>query len=95
MAAKKLVQSIRIYSIGRNSFETPPDAINDETKISSRLSTSSLPDPDLIIRTGGEKRLSNFLLWNAAYSELYFSDVWPDFDEVALNEAIVCYCVVW
>ena len=85
LAAKKLVQSIV-------SGETPPDAIDDEIQISSRLSTSSLPDPDLIILTGGEKRLSNFLLWNAAYSELYFSDVlWPDFDEVALNEALLWY----
>ncbi|KAL7488723.1 hypothetical protein ACHAW6_014343 [Cyclotella cf. meneghiniana] len=85
LAAKKLVQSIV-------SGETPPDAIDDEIQISSRLSTSSLPDPDLIIRTGGEKRLSNFLLWNAAYSELYFSDIlWPDFDEVALNEALLWY----
>ncbi|KAL3781697.1 hypothetical protein HJC23_009915 [Cyclotella cryptica] len=85
LAAKKLAQSIV-------SGEIPPAAINDEIEISSRLSTSSLPDPDLIIRTGGEKRLSNFLLWNAAYSELYFSDVlWPDFDEVALKDALVWY----
>ncbi len=47
------------------------------------------PDPDLIIRTGGEQRISNFLLWQAAYSELYFSDrLWPEFDEDALDQAI-------
>ena len=47
------------------------------------------PDPDLIIRTGSEQRISNFLLWQAAYSELYFSDcLWPDFDEKALDAAL-------
>jgi len=51
-----------------------------------------LRDPDLIIRTSGELRLSNFLPWQAAYSELYFTDVlWPDFDEEALKEAIIEY----
>jgi undecaprenyl diphosphate synthase len=53
------------------------------------MSLSHVADPDLVIRTGGEKRLSNFLLWQAAYSELYFSDkLWPDFDATALDEAI-------
>ena len=50
------------------------------------------PDPDLLIRTGGEQRISNFLIWQAAYSELYFSDkLWPDFDEAALDAAIADY----
>ena len=49
-----------------------------------------MPALDLLIRTGGEKRLSNFLLWQAAYAELYFTDIlWPDFDGTALKEAIV------
>lgn len=53
------------------------------------MSLSHVPDPDLVIRTGGEQRLSNFLLWQAAYSELYFSDkLWPDFNAAALDEAI-------
>jgi undecaprenyl diphosphate synthase len=53
------------------------------------MSLAHVPDPDLVIRTGGEQRLSNFLLWQAAYSELYFSDkLWPDFDAAALDEAI-------
>jgi undecaprenyl diphosphate synthase len=57
-----------------------------------RLYTAGCPDPDLLIRTGGEKRLSNFLLWQSAYAELYFSDVlWPDFDEAALLEALRDY----
>jgi undecaprenyl diphosphate synthase len=56
------------------------------------MALSHVPDPDLVIRTGGERRISNFLLWQAAYSEFYFSDhLWPDFDEAALDEAIADY----
>lgn len=61
----------------------------DEDAISRRLDTVGMPDPDLIIRTSGEQRLSNFLLWQAAYAELVFSQVmWPDFDQEALKSAI-------
>jgi undecaprenyl diphosphate synthase len=61
-----------------------------ESSLAGALSLAPLPDPDLIIRTGGEKRLSNFLLWQAAYSELHFSDLlWPDFDENALDVALL------
>ncbi len=57
--------------------------------LNAEMSLAHVPDPDLVIRTGGEQRLSNFLLWQAAYSELYFSDkLWPDFDAAALDEAI-------
>jgi undecaprenyl diphosphate synthase len=57
--------------------------------LNNAMSLSHVADPDLVIRTGGEQRLSNFLLWQAAYSELYFSDkLWPDFDASALYEAI-------
>lgn len=64
----------------------------DEATISANLDTADLPDPDLIIRTSGEQRLSNFLLWQAAYSEFYFPDLhWPDFDEHALDEAFAAY----
>jgi len=60
-----------------------------EEYFASLLGTSGVPDPDLIIRTSGESRLSNFLLWNAAYSELYFTKtLWPDFDRAALSEAL-------
>lgn len=60
-----------------------------EEDISRALYTSDCGDPDLIIRTGGDMRISNFLLWQAAYAELYFTDVlWPDFDEQELNKAI-------
>ena len=60
--------------------------------ISNYLSTKSIPDPDLIIRTSGEQRISNFLLWELAYSEFYFTDVyWPDFNEEELRKAIYVY----
>eukprot|EP00814_Leptocylindrus_danicus_P017730 CAMPEP_0116015316 /NCGR_PEP_ID=MMETSP0321-20121206/6773_1 /TAXON_ID=163516 /ORGANISM="Leptocylindrus danicus var. danicus, Strain B650" /LENGTH=175 /DNA_ID=CAMNT_0003485081 /DNA_START=536 /DNA_END=1063 /DNA_ORIENTATION=+ len=60
--------------------------------IENHLSTAEIPDPDLIIRTGGERRLSNFLLWESAYSELYFSNaLWPDFDDACLQEALTDY----
>lgn len=63
-----------------------------EEAVSGALALAHVPDPDLIIRTGGELRLSNFLLWQAAYAELYFSDkLWPDFDEAALDEAIAAF----
>ena len=62
--------------------------INEET-LSGYLSTSGMPDPDLFIRTGGEKRISNFLLWQLAYTELYFTDVyWPDFDDSEFEQAL-------
>ncbi len=64
------------------------DDIN-ETLLRSYLQLSDLPDPDLFIRTGGEQRISNYLLWNLAYTELFFTDVsWPDFDEQAFADAI-------
>ena len=60
-----------------------------EQSLHGAMAMAHVPDPDLLIRTGGEKRISNFLLWQAAYSELYFSDkLWPEFDEAALDEAI-------
>lgn len=64
----------------------------DDTLISKHMQTAFMPDPDLLIRTGGEVRISNYLLWQIAYSELYFCDTyWPDFDEAALQKAIACY----
>lgn len=65
-----------------------PEDITEET-ISQNLATNFMPDPELLIRTGGECRISNYLLWQIAYSELYFTDVyWPDFDETELHKAI-------
>ena len=64
----------------------------DEDMISSRLDTHMVPDPELLIRTGGEQRLSNYLLWQLAYAEFYFTDVtWPDFDKAELKKAIDYY----
>ena len=66
-------------------------AVNEDL-ISQQLTTNFMPDPDLLIRTGGELRISNYLLWQIAYSELYFCDTyWPDFDEEALHKAIESY----
>lgn len=65
----------------------------DEELVSSSLMTASIPDPDLVIRTSGECRLSNFLLWQASYAEFYFPEImWPDFDEEAFEEALEVYC---
>jgi undecaprenyl diphosphate synthase len=71
--------------------ETSAAAI-DEDDIATHLYAPFMKDPDLVIRTSGERRLSNFLLWQSAYSELYFSDkLWPDFDEAEFSRALVDY----
>ena len=73
------------------------EGVLDEASVSEEvlegfLDTAGLPDPDLLIRTGGELRISNFLLWQSAYSELYFTDLlWPDFDEQAFTKAVEAY----
>lgn len=73
------------------AHELLPSDITEET-VSNYLSTSFMPDPELLIRTGGEIRLSNYLLWQSAYSELYFCDTyWPDFNEAELRKAIQEY----
>ena len=64
----------------------------DEAQIAQRLALAGIPDPDLLIRTGGERRISNFLLWNLAYTELYFSDeLWPEFSPAHLDAAFEYY----
>ena len=73
------------------AYRLPPDAI-DEQQISEQLSTRGMPDPDLIIRTSGEWRLSNFLIWQAAYSEYWTTPMfWPDFGPEQLRQAIQDY----
>ncbi|MDR1880423.1 MAG: isoprenyl transferase [Tannerellaceae bacterium] len=63
-----------------------------EAMVSDHLATKGIPDPDLLIRTGGEKRISNFLLWQMSYTEFYFTDIlWPDFREKELYEAVLYY----
>ena len=71
--------------------EVSVDELDDE-KFAAELALGGLPDPDLLIRTGGEQRISNFLLWNLAYAELYFCDaLWPDFDEQQFDGALAYY----
>ncbi|MBQ3899919.1 MAG: isoprenyl transferase [Lachnospiraceae bacterium] len=73
------------------SGEIKPEDITEET-IAGELDTAGIPDPDLLIRTCGEQRISNFLLWQLAYTEFYFTDVaWPDFNEAELEKAIDAY----
>jgi undecaprenyl diphosphate synthase len=86
-----IVQAARTL-VGRAvKGELEPDDV-DEALFASVLDTKQLPDPDLLIRTSGELRISNFFLWQLAYSELYFTDVfWPDFDGIAFKKALDCY----
>ena len=71
--------------------ERQPQDLNEEL-FSSYLDSAGIPDPELIIRPSGEIRTSNFLLWQSAYAEYYFTDVlWPDFDEAELTRAILSY----
>jgi undecaprenyl diphosphate synthase len=68
-----------------------PEQIDEDT-LAAALYTSGLPDPDMVIRTGGDERLSNFLIWQAAYAEFYFSPIlWPDFGREAFDEALIEY----
>ena len=70
----------------------PADQVLDESALAPYLAMSYAPEPDLFIRTGGEQRISNFLLWQLAYAELYFTDtLWPDFDAAALDAAFASY----
>jgi undecaprenyl diphosphate synthase len=72
--------------------EHPQDMEITESALTPYLSMGEAPEPDLFIRTGGEQRISNFLLWQLAYSELYFTDtLWPDFDDASLDAAIASY----
>lgn len=81
LAARRLAEEVRAGTLD------PKDI--DEDSVSSRLFTADIPDPDLIVRTSGEKRISNFLLWQAAYAELVFLDtLWPDFTKRDLEAAI-------
>lgn len=83
-AVKDIASDVKAGKIGLDDIS--------EDMISSRLQTNFMPDPELLIRTGGELRISNYLLWQIAYSELYFCDTyWPDFDEECLHKAIASY----
>lgn len=87
----ELVQAVRSMAADVKSGRLSDQDITDET-VSQYLMTSHLPEPDLLIRTSGEHRLSNFMLWQLAYTEFFFTDVlWPDFSEKHLLEAVASY----
>ncbi len=86
-----IVQAARRLAARCASGALAPQEIGEE-QLAGELALAGLPDPDLFIRTGGERRISNFLLWNLAYTELYFSDqLWPEFDAAALDVALAFY----
>ena len=86
-----LTQAIRRMAKEATEGHLNPDEIDDKT-VSAFLSTAGMPDPELLIRTSGEQRISNFLLWELAYAELYFTPkYWPEFRKADLYEAIVNY----
>jgi undecaprenyl diphosphate synthase len=87
----EITEAIRQIAEDAKSGKLDPASINEQT-LSEHLSTKGMPDPELMIRTSGEQRISNFLLWQLAYSELYFTEtLWPDFRKEHLYEAIVDY----
>lgn len=87
----EMVRACRAISEKVRQGELDPEAINEET-ISQYLYTAASPDPDLLIRTSGEMRLSNFMLWQLAYTEIYVTDVfWPDFDRQQFDRALQAY----
>ena len=87
----ELVRAVRHLSRDVKEGRLDPDEI-DERRIERYLDTHDIPDPDLLIRTSGEQRLSNYLLWQLAYTEFYFTDVpWPDFTKEELVRAIEHY----
>lgn len=90
-ARQEIAQAARALARKAAAGLIDPDSI-DETSLDAHLDTAGMPEPDLIIRTSGEQRLSNFLLWQAAYSEFVFLDLhWPDFDRAALEQAVDVY----
>ncbi|MEQ7872686.1 polyprenyl diphosphate synthase [Sphingomonas sp. ASV193] len=87
----ELTAAAKRLAVLAKAGEIDPEGI-DEQAMAAGLQTAGLPDLDLLIRTSGELRLSNFLLWQAAYAELVFLDIlWPDFDEAAFNDALAAY----
>jgi len=85
----ELTQAMKKIALDVKSGKTDIEDINEDL-IESHLATAGIPHPDVLIRTGGELRVSNFLLWQIAYSELYFTnELWPDFNEESLYKAIV------
>ena len=84
----ELVDAVRLIAAEVEAGKLKPDEVN-ETTLAEKLYTSGMPDPDLLIRTAGEMRLSNFLLWQVSYAELWVTEVcWPEFDERQLHAAV-------
>ena len=84
-----VVQAVKNWQVANPDTDV---ASLTQEQLAQHLSTAGMPDPDLLIRTGGEQRISNFLLWQAAYAELYFTDaLWPEFDETELAKALHWY----
>ncbi|MDN5552780.1 isoprenyl transferase [Prevotella sp.] len=91
-AVRDIVNEAADKSVSGQLDESAVEKMITEETISKHLETNFMPDPDLLIRTGGELRISNYMLWQIAYSELYFCDTyWPDFGENDLQEAILSY----
>lgn len=87
----EMIRAMRNICTDVRNAKLAPEDLTEE-RFAGYLDTRELPDPDLLIRTSGEQRLSNYLLWQLAYSEFYFTDVpWPDFDEKELKKAIDAY----
>ncbi len=87
----EITQAVRTIAGEVREGKLLPEEIASET-VSSHLTTVGVPDPDLLIRTSGEYRISNFLLWQSAYAEFYFTDIcWPDFDEAEFDRALAAY----
>ena len=88
-ARMELTNALKEISLKVKNGEIAEDEITEDL-ISKKLYTANIPDPDLLIRTGGEQRISNYLLWQCAYTEIYITDIfWPEFDEKALADAIL------
>ena len=86
-----IIQATQALARQCSSGSIRPEEI-DESRFAASLALAGLPDVDLLIRTGGERRISNFLLWNLAYAELYFSDcLWPDFDRSQIDAALAYF----
>ena len=87
----EITRAVRKIAGDVKSGALSPEAITEDT-ITESLDTAFMPDPDLLIRTCGEQRLSNFLLWQCAYTEFYYTDIaWPDFDKAELQKAVDAY----
>jgi len=88
---REIIDAVRSIVAKANRGEIKPQDV-DEELISAHLYTANIPDPDLLIRTSGELRVSNFLLWQLAYTEIYVTEIfWPDFRRLEFLEAIRCY----